>query len=24
VHYLRYGPKDREVEVKEPHEGAQP
>ena len=24
VHYLRYGPKDREMEVKEPHEGAQP
>jgi len=24
VHYLRYGPKDREVEIKEPHDGAQP
>jgi Fe-S-cluster-containing dehydrogenase component len=24
VHYLRYGPKDGEAEIKEPHEGAQP
>jgi hypothetical protein len=24
VHYLRYGPKDRDPEIKEPHEGAQP
>ena len=24
AHYLRYGPKEREEEAKEPHEGAQP
>lgn len=24
VHYLRFGPKDRDVEMKEPHEGAEP
>jgi hypothetical protein len=24
VHYLRYGPKEHEVEVKEPQQGAQP
>lgn len=24
VHYLRFGPKDREVEMKEPHHGAEP
>jgi len=24
VHYLRFGPKDRNVQLKEPHEGAEP
>jgi hypothetical protein len=24
VHYLRFGPKDRDIEMKEPHEGAEP
>ena len=24
VHYLRFGPKDRDVEMKEPHQGAEP
>jgi hypothetical protein len=24
VHYLRYGPKEHEVETREPHEGAKP
>jgi hypothetical protein len=24
AHYLRYGPKEREIEEKQPHEGEQP